>query len=61
MWDSFLQGVQLSFGWQTLAMMCLGVLLGILVGALPGFTTVMAMAILLPVSFFSVRWWGFPF
>lgn len=61
MWDSFLQGVMLSFGWQTMAMMCLGILLGILVGALPGFTTVMAMAILLPISFFLDPVVGIPF
>ena len=61
MWDSFLQGVMLSFGWQTIAMMSLGVLLGILVGALPGFTTVMAMAILLPISFFLSPVVGIPF
>ncbi len=61
MWDSFIHGVMLSFGWQTLAMMCVGILLGILVGALPGFTTVMAMAILLPVSFFLDPVVGIPF
>jgi len=61
MWDSFLHGVMIAFGWQTIAMMCLGVLLGILVGALPGFTTVMAMAILLPVSFFLSPVIGIPF
>ena len=61
MWDSFIQGVLLSFGWGTYGMMTLGLLLGMLVGALPGFTTVMAMAILLPISFFLHPLVGIPF
>ncbi len=61
MWESFTQGLVLSFGWKIFAMMSLGLLLGMLVGALPGFTTVMAMAILLPVSFFLDPMVGIPF
>ena len=61
MWESFLHGALLSFSWQTFAMMSFGVLVGILVGALPGFTTVMAMAILLPISFFLSPLVGIPF
>jgi putative tricarboxylic transport membrane protein len=61
MWESFLHGALLSFSWQTFAMMSFGVLVGILVGALPGFTTVMAMAILLPISFFLNPLVGIPF
>ena len=61
MWESFTQGLVLSFGWKIFAMMSLGLLLGMLVGALPGFTTVMAMAILLPVSFFLDPMIGIPF
>lgn len=61
MWDSFLQGVMLSLGWKIFLMMGLGLLLGMFVGALPGFTTVMAMAVLLPISFFLVPMVGIPF
>ncbi|MEW6673098.1 MAG: tripartite tricarboxylate transporter permease [Thermodesulfobacteriota bacterium] len=61
MWESFLQGLAMAFGWKIFAMMSLGMLVGILVGALPGFTTVMAMAILLPVSFFLHPLIGIPF
>lgn len=61
MWESFLQGLLLSLGWKIFAMMSLGLFLGMLVGALPGFTTVMAMAILLPVSFFLDPLIGIPF
>jgi putative tricarboxylic transport membrane protein len=38
-----------------------GMVLGMLVGALPGFTTVMAMAIVLPISFFLDPIVGIPF
>ncbi len=42
-------------------MISLGLLLGMLVGALPGFTTTRAMAILLPISFFLHPLVGIPF
>lgn len=61
MWESFLQGISLSLRWDTFAMISLGLLLGMFVGALPGFTTVMAMAILLPFSFFLEPLVGIPF
>jgi len=46
---------------DTFAMMAFGLFGGMLVGALPGFTTVMAMAILLPISFFLDPIVGIPF
>lgn len=61
MWDSFLQGITLALRWDTFAMMSVGLLLGMFVGALPGFTTVMATAILLPFSFFLDPMVGIPF
>jgi putative tricarboxylic transport membrane protein len=61
MWESFLQGVELAMRWDTFAMMSVGLMLGMFVGALPGFTTVMAMAILLPLSFFLDPLIGIPF
>lgn len=61
MWDSFLQGVLLALRWDTFGMMGLGLILGMLVGALPGFTTIMAMAVLLPISFFLDPMVGIPF
>jgi len=61
MWEAFLQGIALSFGWKIFVMMGLGLFFGVLVGALPGFTTVMAMAILLPISFFLEPIVGIPF
>lgn len=61
MWDSFLEGVLLALRWDTFGMMGLGLMLGMLVGALPGFTTIMAMAVLLPISFFLDPMVGIPF
>ncbi len=61
MWDSFIEGVLLALRWDTFGMVGLGLMLGMLVGALPGFTTIMAMAVLLPISFFLDPMVGIPF
>ena len=61
MWESFVQGIGLAFTLETFAVMALGLVLGMLVGALPGFTTLMAMAVLLPLSFFLSPLVGIPF
>ena len=49
--DRFFEGFSLIFDWGPLAMLAAGVLLGLAVGALPGLTSTMAIAILLPLSF----------
>ncbi len=46
---------------DTFLMVSIGLFSGMLIGALPGFTTLMAMAILLPVSFFLDPLVGIPF
>ena len=61
MWGDFIQGVMLSLRWDTFGMMGIGLMLGMFVGALPGFTTIMAMAVLLPISFFLDPLVGIPF
>ena len=61
MFDSFVQGLGMAFQLNTFLMMALGLVLGMIVGALPGFTTVMAMAVLLPLSFFLDPLVGIPF
>jgi len=61
MWENFVQGIVLSMRVDTFGMMSLGLLLGMFVGALPGFTTIMAMAVLLPISFFLDPMVGIPF
>lgn len=55
------QGLLMVLRPDTIAMTGVGLILGIFVGSLPGFTTVMAMAVLLPVSFFLDPLIGLPF
>jgi len=61
MFESFIEGVGLALRWDTMFYMSGGLFLGMFVGALPGFTTLMAMAILLPISFFLDPLLGIPF
>ncbi len=61
MLDTILHSIELLMRVDTLLMMSLGLVLGILIGALPGFTTTMAMAVLLPISFFLQPLVGIPF
>ena len=55
------QGFMMALRLDTFALMAVGLFAGMLVGALPGFTTLMAMAILLPISFFLDPIVGIPF
>jgi len=61
MYESFVEGVGLALRFDTYLYISAGLFLGMFVGALPGFTTLMAMAILLPVSFFLDPLLGIPF
>ena len=61
MLHDLLEGLQMVMRLDTVAMTAIGLVLCILVGSLPGFTTVMAMAVLLPVSFFLDPLIGLPF
>lgn len=61
MLEYFVQGFGMALRIDTFVMMGLGLFGGMLVGALPGFTTLMAMAILLPISFFLEPIVGIPF
>ena len=61
MLESLIEGAFLLARWDTFGIMALGLFLGMFVGALPGFTTVMAMALVLPISFFLHPLVGIPF
>ncbi len=61
MYDALLEGFGLALRLDTILYMSIGLFLGMFVGALPGFTTLMAMAILLPISFFLDPLLGIPF
>lgn len=61
MFDLFTEGFGMALRVDTFVLMSLGLFGGMLIGALPGFTTLMAMAILLPISFFLDPIVGIPF
>ena len=61
MLEQFADGALMAFRVDTIVMIVVGLFSGMLVGALPGFTTLMAMAILLPLSFFLDPLVGIPF
>ncbi|MDH3316297.1 MAG: tripartite tricarboxylate transporter permease [Gammaproteobacteria bacterium] len=65
MFEAFLGGFGILFNpetvFMTFVLMAAGLFLGMFVGALPGFTTLMALAILLPISFFIHPLLGIPF
>jgi putative tricarboxylic transport membrane protein len=59
--ENFIEGFGLAMRLDTFFVIGVGLFFGMLVGALPGFTTLMAMAILLPISFFLDPIVGIPF
>ncbi|MBT8416432.1 MAG: tripartite tricarboxylate transporter permease [Silicimonas sp.] len=61
MLEQLAEGALMALRADTLVMIAIGLFSGMLVGALPGFTTLMAMAILLPLSFFLDPLVGIPF
>ena len=65
MLESFLNSFPILFGssnfFTIIFVVALGLLIGLFVGALPGLTTLMAMAIVLPISFFMDPLVGIPF
>jgi putative tricarboxylic transport membrane protein len=61
MFEEMLTSFHLLLRFDTFLMIGIGLVLGILIGALPGFSTVMAMAVLLPISFFLEPLVGIPF
>jgi len=61
MLDQLAQAAAAVFGWQALLMIVAGTIIGIVVGALPGLTVTMAMAIFSPLTFFLPPLVGIPF
>ncbi|MBT7855756.1 MAG: hypothetical protein HN720_02405 [Nitrospinaceae bacterium] len=61
MLDAFIEGFFLLFRIDTYFYICIGLALGMFVGAMPGLTTTLTMAILLPVSFKLEPMLGIPF
>lgn len=50
--DAFLQGLALVFNFQTLAVIAAAAVFGVFVGAVPGLTATMAVALLVPITFY---------
>jgi putative tricarboxylic transport membrane protein len=59
--DAFIEGFYLLWRIDTYVYISLGLILGMFVGAMPGLTTTLTMAILLPVSFKLEPMLGIPF
>ncbi len=61
MFEQIITGFLIAFSPLTIGMLILGVALGGMFGALPGLTATMAMAILVPFTFFLPTMIGIPF
>jgi len=61
MLDQLAQAAAAVFHWHALVMIVVGTVIGIIVGALPGLTATMAMAIFSPLTFFMPPLVGIPF
>lgn len=58
--DLILEGLALSLSWESLIAIILGVAAGQILGAIPGLTASMAVALLIPYSFYFSPWVGIP-
>jgi len=61
MLDAFFQGFTLLLRWDTYMYIAAGLAVGMFVGAMPGLTTILAMSVLLPISFKLEPMLGIPF
>jgi putative tricarboxylic transport membrane protein len=60
-WDQIANGFLLCLRLDVIGMLALGMILGVVVGALPGLTAAMAVAVLMPISFFIDPLLSIPF
>ena len=58
--DQILEGLSLAFTFEALIAITLGVAAGQILGAIPGLTASMAVALLIPYSFYFSPWVGIP-
>lgn len=61
MLESLTEAVGLTLDWQVWAYVCVGLVLGLVIGAIPGLTATMAVAVLLPIAFYLPPQVGIPF
>jgi len=58
--DAILQGMALAFSFEALVAIFVGLVLGQMLGAIPGLTATMGVALLVPYTFFFDPWVGIP-
>jgi len=58
--DSILAGVQLALTWQSIGAVLIGLIAGQLLGAIPGLTATMTVALLIPYTYYLDPWVGIP-
>ena len=58
--DSILAGVQLALTWQSIGAVLIGIIAGQLLGAIPGLTATMTVALLIPYTYYLEPWVGIP-
>ncbi|HJP20326.1 MAG TPA: tripartite tricarboxylate transporter permease [Alphaproteobacteria bacterium] len=58
--EQILEGLSLALTWESLIAIILGVAAGQILGAIPGLTASMAVALLIPYSFYFSPWVGIP-
>ena len=50
-WTSLIQGIELLMNWQIPVVIFIGMLLGLVIGVIPGMTAALGIAVLLPLTF----------
>ena len=58
--DSILAGVQLALTWQSIGAVLIGIIAVQLLGAIPGLTATMTVALLIPYTYYLEPWVGIP-
>jgi len=58
--ELIIEGLNLAISWESLIAIILGVAAGQILGAIPGLTASMAVALLIPYSFYFSPWVGIP-
>src|SRR3989304_3646747 len=61
MWEALGEAILANLTWQTLVMIVLGTIVGIIIGALPGLSATMGMALFSPLTFYMSPLTGIPF
>ena len=58
--ENIIQGITLIFTLKAFLMMILGSVIGVVMGAIPGLTGTMAIALVMPITLYVSPWLGIP-